>query len=130
MRLFDHYEAMRNDQITSPSVRFALALSAFNNFKSWNSTSTLNNMDNFMLGVYNHRSSSASRKKKKLLRIKKIKPRVNYRGDVEDLLRYLRNLNHHYHEHGLAAGSMEDVDSGVTRHFRGFLELLYRHLEL
>ncbi|PQQ13498.1 hypothetical protein Pyn_16679 [Prunus yedoensis var. nudiflora] len=83
-----------------------------------------------MLGVYNHRNSSASRKQKKYIHIKNIKPRVNYTGDVEDLLRYLRNLNHHHHEHGLAAGSMEDVDHGVTTHFRGFLELLYRHLEL
>ncbi|KAL6297414.1 hypothetical protein ACE6H2_005556 [Prunus campanulata] len=130
MRLFDHYEAMRNDQITSPSVHLALALFAFDNFRSWNSTSTLNNMDKFMSGVYNHRNSSASRKKQKLLHIKNIKPRVNYTGGVEDLLRYLRNLNHHYHEHGLAAGSMEDVDCGVTTHFRGFLELLYKHLEL
>ncbi|KAL6279867.1 hypothetical protein ACE6H2_016748 [Prunus campanulata] len=130
MRLFDHYEAMRIDRTTGPRVKLALARPAFDNFKSWNSTSTLNNMNNFMSGVYNHRNSSTRRKKKKLLHIKKIKPRVNYTGDVEDLLRYLRNLNHHYHEHGLAAGSMEDVDRGVTTHFRGFLELLYRHLEL
>ncbi|XP_021824609.1 uncharacterized protein LOC110765712 [Prunus avium] len=129
MRLFDHYETMKSGR-TGNKVKFALARSAFDNFKSWNSTSTVNSMDTFMLGVYNHRNSSASRKQQKYIRIKNIKPRVNYTGDVEDLLRYLRNLNHHYHEHGLAAGSMEDVDHGVTTHFRGFLELLYRHLEL
>ncbi|CAB4267665.1 unnamed protein product [Prunus armeniaca] len=136
MRLFDHYEAMRNGPITSRRVHSALARSTFDNFKSWNSTSTLNNMDNFTLGVYNHRNSSASRKTKKLLRIKKNKEtpphqkNKTHTGDVEDLLRYLRNLYHHYHHHGLAAGSMEDVDRGVTTHFRGFLELLYMHLEL
>ncbi|PQM41810.1 leucine-rich repeat receptor-like protein kinase PXL2 [Prunus yedoensis var. nudiflora] len=119
MRLFDHYDTMRNCPTTAQRVNFALALSAFDNFKSWNSTSTVNNMDSFMSGVYNHSVSKKKQQKK-----------ASYSGTVSSLLRYLRNLNHHYHKHGLAAGSLEDVERGVTTHFRGFLELLYRHLEL
>ncbi|CAL9031257.1 unnamed protein product [Prunus brigantina] len=120
MRLFDHYDTTRNCATTAQRVNFALALSAFDNFKSWNSTSTVSNMDGFMLGVYNHSASTKKQQKKK----------ATYSGTVSSLLRYLRNLNHHYHKHGLAAGSLEDVERGVTTHFRGFLELLYRHLEL
>ncbi|KAI5330021.1 hypothetical protein L3X38_029418 [Prunus dulcis] len=119
MRLFDHYDTMRNCPITADTVNDALALSAFDNFISWNSTSTVNNMNSFMSGVYYHSASTKKQKKK-----------ANYSGNVSSLLRYLRNLNHHYQKHGLVAGSWEDVERGVTTHFRGFLELIYRHLEL
>ncbi|KAI5330005.1 hypothetical protein L3X38_029402 [Prunus dulcis] len=102
MRLFDHYETMKSGRTETPP--------------------------------HQENKRNPSRKQKKSVVIKniksRIKPRVNYTGDVEDLLRYLRNLYHHYHQHGLAPGSMEDVDRGVTTHFRGFLELLYMHLEL
>ncbi|KAI5330032.1 hypothetical protein L3X38_029429 [Prunus dulcis] len=119
MRLFDHYDTMRNCPITAQPVNNALALSAFDNFKSWNSTSTVNNMNSFMSGVYYHAASTKKQKKK-----------ANYSGNVSSLLRYLRNLNHHYQKHGLTAGSWEDVERGATTHFGGFLELIYRHLEL
>ncbi|PQM41812.1 leucine-rich repeat receptor-like protein kinase PXL2 [Prunus yedoensis var. nudiflora] len=110
MSLFVEYDRRRNAPTTRQQVAVALTSSSdFANFKSWNSTSTVNNMDSYMRGVYNHR---------------------NYSGDVEDLLRYLRNLHHHYHEHGLAAGSMEIVDRGVTTYIRGFLEVLYKNLEI
>ncbi|CAL9031255.1 unnamed protein product [Prunus brigantina] len=44
-RLFDHYETMKSGR-TGRKVKFALARPAFDNFKSWNSTSTVNSMDN------------------------------------------------------------------------------------
>ncbi|CAB4270755.1 unnamed protein product [Prunus armeniaca] len=114
INLFDDYECKRTDETTGEDIKLVLGSSEFDTFKSWNnaflaSTGTSTNVDNFMLGVYNH---------------------GKYSGDVEDLLRYLRNLKHHYHQHGLAAGSMVDVDRGLSKHFGGFLELLYKKLEV
>ncbi|PQP97120.1 leucine-rich repeat receptor-like protein kinase PXL2 [Prunus yedoensis var. nudiflora] len=120
MRLFDHYDTMRNCPTTAQHVNFALALSAFDNFKSWNSTSTLITW----IALCRVFITTPHQKKKKQQK------KASYFGTVSSLRRYLRNLNHHYQKHGLAAGSLEDVDRGVTTHFRGFLELLYRHLEL
>ncbi|KAL6290913.1 hypothetical protein ACE6H2_008423 [Prunus campanulata] len=113
MSLYDDYDCKRTDENIKQRVKLVLASSEFDTFKSWNnvflaSTGTTN-VDNFMSGVYNY---------------------GKYSGDVEDLLRYLRNLKHHYHQHGLAAGSMVDVDRGVSKHFGGFLELLYKNLEV
>ncbi|CAL8136403.1 unnamed protein product [Prunus armeniaca] len=122
MHLFDVYESKRIDPATCQDVKHALTSSDFDKFKNWNSSSTLASMDSHMLGVYhynpNRKSTSHNPNHHKF---------TTYGGSVKDLLRYLRNLNHHYHEQKLVV-SMEDVDRRVRTQFGGFLEQLYKHL--
>lgn len=122
MHLFDVYERKRIDPATCQDVKHALTSSDFDKFKNWNSASTLASMDSYMLGVYhynpNRKSTSHNPNHHKF---------TTYGWGVKDLLRYLRNLNHHYHEQKLVV-SMEDVDRRVRTQFGGFLEQLYKHL--
>ncbi|ONH89759.1 hypothetical protein PRUPE_8G014600 [Prunus persica] len=50
----------------------------------------------------------------------------SYKDDVVSLLRYLRNLNHHFRDvKKCKRPTVEEADHAVRRHFDNFLEVLY-----
>lgn len=88
-----------------------LSSQVFDQYRNWNSKSAIASWSDYMQGVYF------------------FKEKTDYIGTPEDLLRFIRNLFHHFSQVCCRPTvTLDELDYDIRYFFEGFVDVIHRNL--